>query len=428
MYLMTFGKPRFLGVLDSGYTLEKGKQVVVSSARGTELAINIGPSDPEKVAECRERLLGAPTDSQAKGGEPPFQELAFDRAATAEDLKTRGKQEEEEGQILISARKMLREHKLPMKLVDVEYLLDAKKLFFYFTAEQRIDFRAYVRDLARAFKTRIELRQIGVRDEAKVVKGLSPCGMPCCCSYWLERFDPICIKMVKEQNLALNPAKISGICGRLMCCMAFEHDMYHQLWENLPNPGTKIKTPGANYVLSGIDIRSKSVRVFHPEKGEMLVKVDDFEDFKACVQEGKTWEGTRVERAAEKEFFAETAVETDETLPEDLSCQKNLREGQQRGERDSGTGPKTKDGETSKAKEATTGAGTGQKKKRRRPSRKKSKHGKPDSGASSQGNRQAPQKDVKDDSPEKTGAQRKPRRRKPRKRDRHPRDKSQNSR
>jgi len=414
---MTFGKPRFLGVLESGYTLEKTERVVVSSARGTELARNIGPSNPEKIAECRERLLGAPVDSQAKGGEPPFQDLAFERTATAEDLKTREKQEEEEGQILIAARKMLREHKLPMKLVDVEYLLDGKKLFFYFTAEQRIDFRAYVRDLARAFKTRIELRQIGVRDEAKVVRGLSPCGMPCCCSYWLERFDPICIKMVKEQNLALNPAKISGICGRLMCCMAFEHDMYHQLWENLPNPGTKIKTPGANYVLSGIDIRSKSVRVFHPEKGEILVKVDDFDEFKACVQEGKNWEGSRLE----------TAIETDETSTEDLSRQRSLREGQKPGKMNSGSGRRTKEGETTEAKEATPGTGTSEKKKRRRPSRKKSKNPKPESGTSSRGNRQVPQKDVKDDSPEKINAQRKPRRRKPRKKERHSRDKSQNN-
>jgi cell fate regulator YaaT (PSP1 superfamily) len=420
---MTFGKPRFLGVLESEYKLEKGTHVVISSARGTELAINLGPSDPEKIFECRERLLGAPTDSQAKGGEPPFQELVFDRTATEEDLKTRKKQEEEEEQILISARKMLRDHKLPMKLVDVEYLLDAKKLFFYFTAEQRIDFRAYVRDLARAFKTRIELRQIGVRDEAKIVKGLSPCGMPCCCSYWLERFDPICIKMVKEQNLALNPAKISGICGRLMCCMAFEHDMYHQLWENLPNPGTKIKTPGGNYVLSGIDIHSESVRVFLPEKGEILVKVDDFEDFKACVQEGKTWEDTRCKKTAGEEIFAEAAVETDETLTEDLSCQKDLHEGQKSAERDSGTGHKTKYGESTKAKEATQGAGTAEKGKPHRHSRKKSKRAKRASEASPRGNHQDAQKDVKNDSPEKGSAQRKPRRHNVRKKQRRSRDK-----
>ncbi|MGC9489900.1 MAG: regulatory iron-sulfur-containing complex subunit RicT [Thermovirgaceae bacterium] len=423
MYLMTFGKPRFLGVLESEHKLEKGTHVVISSARGTELAINIGASDPEKIFECRERLLGAPTDSQAKGGEPPFQELAFDRAATAEDLKTREKQEEEEEQILISARKMLRDHKLPMKLVDVEHLLDAKKLFFYFTAEQRIDFRAYVRDLARTFKTRIELRQIGVRDEAKIVKGLSPCGLPCCCSYWLERFDPICIKMVKEQNLALNPAKISGICGRLMCCLAFEHDMYHQLWENLPNPGTKIKTPGGNYVLSGIDIHSKSVRVLHPEKGEILVKVDDFEDFKACVQEGKAWENTRSEKTAEKKIFTEAALETGETSRKDLSCQTDLHEGQKSAERDSGTGRKTKDVESTKAKEATKGTGTAEKEKPRRHTRKKSKHVKPASEASSRGNQQDAQKDAKHDSPEKASAQRKPRRRKVRKKERRSRDK-----
>ncbi len=230
--------------------------------------------------------------------------------------------------------------------------------------------------------------------------------------------------MVKEQNLALNPAKISGICGRLMCCMAFEHDMYHQLWENLPNPGTKIKTPGASYVLSGIDIRSNSVRVFHPEKGETLVNVDDFDEFKAHVQEGKTWDTTRVEGIPEKEFFAEMAVEADETPPEDLSCQKDLREGQLRSERDSGSRRKAGVGESPKKNETTTGAGTGEKKKRRRSSRKKPKHEKKDSGSSTRQNQQTPQKDVKGDSPEKTGSQRKPKRRKQRKKDRQPRDKS----
>ncbi len=420
---MTFGKPRFLGVLEVETKLEKADQVVVSSARGSELAITIGPSDPEEVAEYRERLLGGPSDSQVKGGEPPFQELTFERPATDEDVKTRKKQEEEEKQILTSARQMLRDHKLPMKLVDVEYLLDTKKLFFYFTAEQRIDFRAYVRDLARAFKTRIELRQIGVRDEAKVVKGLAPCGMPCCCSYWLERFDPICIKMVKEQNLALNPAKISGICGRLMCCMAFEHDMYHELWKNLPNPGTKIKTPGANYILSGIDIRRESVRVFHPEKGELLVKVDDFEDFKACVQEGKTWENTRTETTVGKEFLPEMPEEADNIIAEDISCQKGLRDGEKDGEGASGTGRKKNDEKNAKEKEATSAAGTTEKKKRRRSSRRKPRQKKPGSGDSSQRNRQASRGNVKDNSPEKTDAQRKAGRRKPRKKERHSRDK-----
>ncbi len=419
---MTFGKPRFLGVLESEYNLAKATRIVVSSARGTELALNIGPSDPEKVAECRQRLLGAPTDSQAKGGEPPFQDLDFERIATGDDIETRRHQEKEEEQILISARKMLREHKLPMKLVDVEYLLDAKKLFFYFTAEQRIDFRAYVRDLARAFKTRIELRQIGVRDEAKVVKGLAPCGMPCCCSYWLERFDPICIKMVKEQNLALNPAKISGICGRLMCCMAFEHDMYHELWQNLPNPGTKIKTPGANYILSSVDIRSQSVHVFHPEKGEIVVAVKDFDDFKACVQEGKTWEGDNAEKVAQKELTQEMAMNgNDAAVMEDQACQKDSRSsealppGESRPERKDKRQQNVKEEDTSSPK-------TEEKKKRRRSSRKKSRRKKAGTGASPDETPPSAQGDKKEKVSDKNGIQGKSRRRKPRKRNRPSRD------
>lgn len=418
LYLMTFGKPRFIGVLETELALEKAGWTVVSTARGTELALNIGESDPDKVDDCRKRLLGAPTDSQAKGGEPPFQDLSFLRVAGKEDLEARRQHEEEEEQILVSARQMLREHKLPMKLVEVEYLLDAKKLFFYFTAEQRIDFRAYVRDLARAFKTRIELRQIGVRDEAKVVKGLSPCGMPCCCSYWLERFDPICIKMVKEQNLALNPAKISGICGRLMCCMAFEHDTYRELWQNLPNPGTKIKTPGANYILSGVDIRSKAVRVFHPEKGEMVIKVDDFDDFKTCVQEGKTWE-----KLHSRPDVTETTPiprEEDRDRPdieiEDSSCPNGGADSTEP------TGEATSAGEKPQRKAEANKkehAGGGDKKRRRRPSRKnrsRSRRTKASSGEPSRNGQVDQEKERKKDAPEKPGKPRKSRRRNQKKR------------
>ncbi len=176
-----------------------------------------------------------------------------------------------------------------MKLVDVEYLLDRKNCF-YFTSEQRVDFRSFVRDLAKEFKTRIELRQIGVRDEAKAVKGIAPCGQRCCCSYWLHRFTPICIKMVKEQNLALNPTKISGICGRLMCCMSYEHHMYGNLWKGLPNPGSKIRTENGTFLLEGVELSSESVRIRTPEGKEILVRTSDFPRFKETVTEGRAWD------------------------------------------------------------------------------------------------------------------------------------------
>ncbi len=134
-------------------------------------------------------------------------------------------------------------HKLEMNLVDVEYTFDRNKIIFYFTAEGRVDFRNLVKDLAALFKTRIELRQIGVRDEAKVLGGIGPCGRMLCCSTFLGDFEPVSIKMAKDQNLSLNPAKISGLCGRLMCCLKYENDNYEQAKRDMPDLGEKIITP-----------------------------------------------------------------------------------------------------------------------------------------------------------------------------------------
>ena len=288
---MIIGKPRYLGLLHIEETdLEKGEEILISSARGEEIGIVAGPITREQAETYREALSNNGGDGAPRGGEPAFQDVKYLRSVTDQDVRESVSLREEEIQVLAKGRELLKAHELEMKLVDVEYLPDRKKLFFYFTAEQRVDFRAYVRDLAKEFKTRIELRQIGVRDESKVVKGIAPCGMPCCCSYWLNRFAPICIRMVKEQNLALNPAKISGICGRLMCCMGYEHETYRELWKNLPSPGSKIKTPSANYVVSGIDVGGRRVRVTSPGAGELLIDVDDFQDFRERVTRGDPWE------------------------------------------------------------------------------------------------------------------------------------------
>jgi len=290
-YLVIIGKPRYLGLLHSDdVDLDKGMEVIISSARGEEIGVVAGPITMEQADTYRETLTNNGGDGAPRGGEPAFQDVKYLRPVTLQDERESASLREEEAQVLAKGRELLKAHDLEMKLVDVEYLPDRKKLFFYFTAEQRVDFRAYVRDLAKEFKTRIELRQIGVRDESKVVKGISPCGMPCCCSYWLNRFAPICIRMVKEQNLALNPAKISGICGRLMCCMGYEHEIYRELWKNLPSPGSKIKTPSVNYVVSGIDVAARRVRVTSPGTGELLIDVDDFQDFRESVTRGEAWE------------------------------------------------------------------------------------------------------------------------------------------
>ena len=276
----------------------KGTWIAVETMRGTEMALIGGTLSIEQEERYRSSCRDDSSDGQVKGGEPALQEITFLRPATSEDHGVSAEAREEENEILLRARALLRNHKISMKLVDVEFLLDRKKLFFYFTSEQRVDFRAYVRDLAKEFKTRIELRQIGVRDEAKTVKGLAPCGQRCCCSYWLHRFSPICIKMVKEQNLALNPTKISGICGRLMCCMSFEHHMYGTLWKSLPNPGSKIRTNSGTYMIDGVDLSSESVRMRCPDGRNILVKTEDFSRFRDTVTEGKPWEdeGEKKER------------------------------------------------------------------------------------------------------------------------------------
>lgn len=270
--------------------LARGEWIVVETMRGHELALLGGALSTEQEQRYRISCRDDSSDGHIKGGEPALQEVTFVRKSGAEDHMEAEKCREEENAVLLSARNILREHDLSMKLVDVEFILDKKKLFFYFTSEQRVDFRAYVRDLAKEFKTRIELRQIGVRDEAKTIRGLGPCGEVCCCSYWLHRFTPICIKMVKEQNLALNPTKISGICGRLMCCMSFEHTLYGKLWKSLPNPGSKIRSPDGTYILDGMDLSAEAVRVRCPGGKSVLVKIEDFPRFKETVLEGKPWE------------------------------------------------------------------------------------------------------------------------------------------
>jgi cell fate regulator YaaT (PSP1 superfamily) len=303
IYLAIFGKPRYMGLFDLT-DLPREKLLVAETMRGTELAALGGPLSPEQEERYRNACGDEFSDGQVKGGEPSLQEITYLREATDEDINEAALAREEEDAVLLKAREILQNHKLAMKLVDVEFLLDRKKLFFYFTSEQRVDFRAFVRDLAKEFKTRIELRQIGVRDEAKAVKGLGPCGRRCCCSSWLHRFTPICIKMVKEQNLALNPTKISGICGRLMCCMSYEHHLYGELWKGLPNPGSKIKTPTGNYLMDGVELSSESIRVRSPEGKEILVKVADFAQFREKVTAGEAWEPSGF-----RELSAEAAEE-----------------------------------------------------------------------------------------------------------------------
>jgi cell fate regulator YaaT (PSP1 superfamily) len=153
------------------------------------------------------------------------------------------------------------EHQLKMKLIDVEYTFDRNKIIFYFTAEGRVDFRELVKDLAAMFRTRIELRQIGVRDEAKLLGGIGPCGRVLCCSSFLGDFEPVSIKMAKDQNLSLNPAKISGLCGRLMCCLKYENDQYENIKEDVPDIGSEVMTSQGVGKVVGINVLDRSIQV-----------------------------------------------------------------------------------------------------------------------------------------------------------------------
>lgn len=162
------------------------------------------------------------------------------------------------------------EHKLDMKLVDVEYTFDRNKVVFFFTADGRVDFRDLVKDLAAIFRTRIELRQIGVRDEAKMLGGIGPCGRMLCCSTFLGDFEPVSIKMAKDQNLSLNPTKISGLCGRLMCCLKYENDEYESAKEMLPDLGDIIKTPNGKGKVVGLNILERVLQIELIEQERVL--------------------------------------------------------------------------------------------------------------------------------------------------------------
>lgn len=184
------------------------------------------------------------------------------RLATKEDEEHEQKNREKEAEAFVICKQKIDKHKLEMKLIAAEYTFDRNKLLFYFTADGRIDFRELVKDLASVFRTRIELRQIGVRDETKLRGGIGICGRALCCHTYLSEFAPVSIKMAKEQNLSLNPTKISGVCGRLMCCLKNEEEAYEELNRSLPNVGTRVKTPdGLNGEVQNVSVLKQKVRV-----------------------------------------------------------------------------------------------------------------------------------------------------------------------
>lgn len=205
--------------------VEIGTNVIVETARGMEFGtVNMTEKEvhPSEIVSPLKKII---------------------RIADEKDYKRHEENVQKKERALKLCQEKVDKHKLEMKLIDVEYTFDNSKIIFYFTADGRVDFRELVKDLASVFKMRIELRQIGVRDEAKMIGGIGTCGRSLCCHSWLSEFEPVSIKMAKVQNLSLNPTKISGICGRLMCCLKYENDVYGELKKGMPDVGERIKTP-----------------------------------------------------------------------------------------------------------------------------------------------------------------------------------------
>lgn len=241
--------------------INKDDYVVVETARGIEFGnVTVGPKQvsEDEIVQPLKKVI---------------------RVAQEEDFIIHQNNKEKAKEAFKICERKIAEHDLEMKLIDVEYTFDNNKVIFYFTADGRVDFRELVRDLAAIFKTRIELRQIGVRDEAKMIGGLGPCGKPICCATFLGEFEPVSIKMAKEQSLSLNPSKISGLCGRLMCCLKYEQEVYEELLENMPAVGSIVLTPeGKGTVIETFTLlQMVKVRVKLEDDTEELVnyKVDE---------------------------------------------------------------------------------------------------------------------------------------------------------
>ena len=237
------------------FSIKRGDHVIVETARGIEFGTVVMP----------------PTEMEGSKVIQPLKPVL--RLAAEKDLEQEASNKVKEKEAFQICQEKIKKHKLEMKLIDAEYTFDNNKVLFYFTADGRIDFRELVKDLAAVFKTRIELRQIVVRDETKIVGGIGICGRPLCCHSYLAEFAPVSIKMAKEQNLSLNPTKISGVCGRLMCCLNNEEEIYEELNRKLPNVGDYVTTDdGLKGEVQSVNILRQLVKV--------LVEVNDEKELK----------------------------------------------------------------------------------------------------------------------------------------------------
>ena len=249
-----------------GIDLKSGDKAIVKTSRGVEFGEVVSP--PTEVADAE---ITAPLKKVV-------------RKATDDDKEQLRKNKEKEKEAYRVADEKISKHRLPMKLIEVEHVFDGSKIIFYFTSDGRVDFRELVKDLASVFRTRIELRQIGVRDEAKMIGGLGPCGQRLCCTVFLGDFDPVSIRMAKEQDLPLNPLKISGICGRLMCCLKYEYDAYLDFKKRAPRRGTKLETEFGTAKIVDFSVPKETV-ILQLESGQRIEM--SLADTQKCGCEGK---------------------------------------------------------------------------------------------------------------------------------------------
>ena len=246
-----------------------GDHVIVETSRGMEYG---------DVVMGRKSI-------EAERFQKPVKEVI--RIATEEDIKRFRRNKELEKEAYNICLEKIQKHKLEMKLVEVEYTFDGNKILFYFTADGRVDFRELVKDLANVFKTRIELRQIGVRDEAKTLGSVGICGRGLCCSEFLGEFASVSIKMAKEQGLSLNPSKISGTCGRLMCCLKYEQDTYEELLKSAPKQGAQVKTPEGNGTVEYVSLLKGFAKVRFDSENETTMKDFKISDIKPLKRDEK---------------------------------------------------------------------------------------------------------------------------------------------
>ena len=257
-----------------------GEKVIVETARGVECGSVVIPN-----REVDDAQIIAPLKP-------------IIRRANQKDLAQLEENTRKEKEAFQVCQEKIAKHKLQMNLVDVEYTFDNNKVLFYFTADGRIDFRELVKDLAGVFRTRIELRQIGVRDEAKMLGGLGICGRPFCCASFLGDFQPVSIKMAKEQGLSLNPTKISGACGRLMCCLKYEQDAYESLMKITPRVGTPVQTPDGRGVVTEVNLLTGMLKVALDGKDDAAPGEYNRKDVRSLRGEGR---GPRPEAAGNQE-------------------------------------------------------------------------------------------------------------------------------